>query len=244
MKSIATLVVCAISGIACVNLSAHAAEGNHTISLGYAHFQLPGLKDFVKDATAHNRETFSHFVNRNYFSSLGEYTDGRVSGYEGKDKNPQGINIRYRYEITDDFGVITSFTWTRSLTNSQTFIDVQSADHTRKIKNPAASARTDIRANYWSLLAGPSWRVNQYMSLYAMAGMGVAKVSADLKIKDNINSSGGFSESNSTKKTSLAWAAGAQFNLNESVTLDVAYEGSGSGDWRTSGVTAGIGLKF
>ncbi|EGC6346429.1 Ail/Lom family outer membrane beta-barrel protein, partial [Escherichia coli] len=23
-----------------------------------------------------------------------------------------------------------------------------------------------------------------------------------------------------------------------------AYEGSGSGDWRTSGVTAGIGLKF
>ncbi|EHA8848931.1 Ail/Lom family outer membrane beta-barrel protein, partial [Escherichia coli] len=53
-----------------------------------------------------------------------------------------------------------------------------------------------------------------------------------------------FSESNSTKKNSLAWAAGAQFNLNESVTLDVAYEGSGSGDWRTSGVTAGIGLKF
>ncbi|EES4523398.1 TPA: porin family protein, partial [Escherichia coli] len=53
MKSIATLVVCAISGIACVNLSAHAAEGNHTISLGYAHFQFPGLKDFVKDATAH-----------------------------------------------------------------------------------------------------------------------------------------------------------------------------------------------
>ncbi|EOL7818585.1 Ail/Lom family outer membrane beta-barrel protein, partial [Escherichia coli] len=26
--------------------------------------------------------------------------------------------------------------------------------------------------------------------------------------------------------------------------LDVAYEGSGSGDWRTSGITAGIGLKF
>ncbi|EEZ1575971.1 porin family protein, partial [Escherichia coli] len=46
MKSIATLVVCAISGIACVNLSAHAAEGEHTISLGYAHFQFPGLKDF------------------------------------------------------------------------------------------------------------------------------------------------------------------------------------------------------
>lgn len=238
------LIVCTVLGIGFINVPAHASSGDSTVTMGYAHFQFPGMKGFVKEATAHNKEAFNNFVNNKYFNSLGVYENATVRGYEGKDKNPQGINIRYRYEITDDFGVITSFTWTRSLTNSQTFIDVQSADHTRKIKNPAASARTDIRANYWSLLAGPSWRVNQYMSLYAMAGMGVAKVSADLKIKDNINSSGGFSESNSTKKNSLAWAAGAQFNLNESVTLDVAYEGSGSGDWRTSGITAGIGLKF
>ncbi|MGT6346512.1 Ail/Lom family outer membrane beta-barrel protein, partial [Escherichia coli] len=26
--------------------------------------------------------------------------------------------------------------------------------------------------------------------------------------------------------------------------MDVAYESSGSGDWRTSGVIVGIGLKF
>lgn len=244
MKHITTFLVCTTLGTGCLTAPVHAASGDSTVSLGYAHFQLPGLKDFVNDATSYNRETFSHFINSNYFSSPVEYADGRVSGYEGKDKNPQGINIKYRYEITDDFGVITSFTWTRSLTNSQTFVDVEPADHARKIKNPAASARTDIRANYWSLLAGPSWRFNEYLSAYAMAGMGVAKVTTDLKIKDNINSTGGFSESNSTKKTALAWAAGAQFNLNESVAMDVAYEGSGSGDWRTSGVVAGIGLKF
>ncbi|EQB5151867.1 Ail/Lom family outer membrane beta-barrel protein, partial [Escherichia coli] len=52
MKNIAALVVCAIAGSACVNASAYAAEGDHTVSLGYAHFQFPGLKDFVKDATA------------------------------------------------------------------------------------------------------------------------------------------------------------------------------------------------
>ncbi|EZJ63946.1 enterobacterial Ail/Lom family protein [Escherichia coli 2-005-03_S4_C2] len=130
------------------------------------------------------------------------------------------------------------------MTNAQAFIDINPGDESREVKNPAASARTDIRANYWSLLAGPSWRFNEYLSVYAMAGMGVAKVTADLKIKDNINSTGGFSESNSTKKTALAWAAGAQFNLNESVAMDVAYESSGSGDWRTSGVVVGIGLKF
>ncbi|MCD3872254.1 Ail/Lom family outer membrane beta-barrel protein [Escherichia coli] len=245
MSNIFMLIVCTILGIGFINVSAHASSGDSTVTMGYAHFQFPGMKGFVKGATAHNKEAFNNFVNNKYFNSLGVYENATVRGYEGKDKNPQGINIKYRYEITDHFGVITTFTWTRSMTNSQTFIDVQPADHTRNIKNPAASARTDIRASYWSLLAGPSWRFNDYISVYAMAGMGVANVTTDLKINDNLNhGADSFSESSSTKKTSLAWAAGAQFNLNESVTLDVAYEGSGSGDWRTSGVTAGIGLKF
>ncbi|EPX8675295.1 Ail/Lom family outer membrane beta-barrel protein, partial [Escherichia coli] len=69
------------------------------------------------------------------------------------------------------------------------------------------------------LLSGPSWRFNEYLSVYAMAGMGVAKVTTDLKINDNLNhGAGSFSESNSTKKTSIAWSVGAQFNFNESVT--------------------------
>ncbi|EMG9443110.1 Ail/Lom family outer membrane beta-barrel protein [Escherichia coli] len=244
MNDIAKLIACAVLGVSMVTTSAHAAAGDHTISLGYAHFQFPGLKDFVKDATTHNRLIFNDFVNNNYVNSFDEYEDSSVRGYEGKAKNPQGINIKYRYEITDELGVISSFTWTRSMTNSQNFVDIKPASSQQKIRNPAASARTDIRANYWSLLAGPSWRFNQYISLYAMAGMGVAKVTADLKVKDTINSAGGFSESKRTKKTAPAWAAGAQFNLNDSVTMDVAYEGSGSGDWRTSGVTVGVGLKF
>ncbi|WP_250156640.1 Ail/Lom family outer membrane beta-barrel protein, partial [Escherichia coli] len=44
--------------------------------------------------------------------------------------------------------------------------------------------------------------------------------------------------------TSLAWGAGVQFNPTESVAIDVAYEGSGSGDWRTDGFIVGVGYKF
>ncbi len=44
--------------------------------------------------------------------------------------------------------------------------------------------------------------------------------------------------------TSLAWGAGVQFNPTESVAVDVAYEGSGSGDWRTDGFIVGVGYKF
>lgn len=44
--------------------------------------------------------------------------------------------------------------------------------------------------------------------------------------------------------TSLAWGAGVQFNPAESVAVDVAYEGCGSGDWRTDGFIVGVGYKF
>lgn len=44
--------------------------------------------------------------------------------------------------------------------------------------------------------------------------------------------------------TSLAWGAGVQFNPTESVTIDIAYEGSGSGDWRTDAFIVGIGYRF
>ena len=43
---------------------------------------------------------------------------------------------------------------------------------------------------------------------------------------------------------SLAWGAGVQFNPTESVTIDLAYEGSGSGDWRTDAFIVGIGYRF
>ncbi|HDZ7352840.1 TPA: DUF2190 family protein [Escherichia coli] len=44
--------------------------------------------------------------------------------------------------------------------------------------------------------------------------------------------------------TSLAWGAGVQFNPTESVAIDITYEGSGSGDWRTDGFIVGVGYKF
>ncbi len=34
-----------------------------------------------------------------------------------------------------------------------------------------------------------------------------------------------------------------QFNPTESVAIDIAYEGSGSGDWRTDGFIVGVGYK-
>ncbi|EET6561211.1 Ail/Lom family outer membrane beta-barrel protein, partial [Escherichia coli] len=43
---------------------------------------------------------------------------------------------------------------------------------------------------------------------------------------------------------SPAWNAGIQFSPVETVVIDLAYEGSGSGDWRTDGFIVGVGHKF
>ncbi|EJP5184260.1 Ail/Lom family outer membrane beta-barrel protein, partial [Salmonella enterica] len=45
-------------------------------------------------------------------------------------------------------------------------------------------------------------------------------------------------------KTQLTYSAGLQFNVYNGLVLDVAYEGSGSGDWKTSGFNVGLGYKF
>ncbi|EQA2650129.1 Ail/Lom family outer membrane beta-barrel protein, partial [Escherichia coli] len=199
MKSIMKFFACAVLVMSCLTAQVNAASGDSTVSLGFAHIRFPGLKDFVRDAGVYNRDTFRNVVNVNHFNSSGEYENAIARGHDGTAKSPLGMSIRYRYEITDELGVIASFTWARSMTNAQAFIDVKPADQSRTVKNPAASGRTDIRANYWSLLAGPSWRFNEYLSVYAMAGMGVAKVTTDLKINDNLNhGAGSFSESNST----------------------------------------------
>lgn len=195
---------CAVLVMSCLTAQVNAASGDSTVSLGFAHIRFPGLKDFVRDAGVYNRDTFRNVVNVNHFNSSAEYENAIARGHDGTAKSPLGMSIRYRYEITDELGVIASFTWARSMTNAQAFIDVKPSDPSREVKNPAASARTDIRANYWSLLSGPSWRFNEYLSVYAMAGMGVAKVTTDLKINDNLNhGAGSFSESNSTKKRLL-----------------------------------------
>ncbi len=108
-----------------------------------------------------------------------------------------------------------------------------------------------VRNRWFSVMAGPSVRVNEWFSAYAMAGVAYSRVSTFsgdyLRVTDNkgkrrdvLTGSDDARHSN----TSLAWGAGVQFNPTESVAVDVAYEGSGSGDWRTDGFIVGVGYKF
>ncbi|EGE0544941.1 Ail/Lom family outer membrane beta-barrel protein, partial [Escherichia coli] len=108
-----------------------------------------------------------------------------------------------------------------------------------------------VRNRWFSVMAGPSVRVNEWFSAYAMAGVAYSRVSTFsgdyLRVTDNKGKTHDVltgSDDARHSNTSLAWGAGVQFNPTESVAVDVAYEGSGSGNWRTDGFIVGVGYKF
>nr|WP_250114098.1 Ail/Lom family outer membrane beta-barrel protein [Escherichia coli] len=93
--------------------------------------------------------------------------------------------------------------------------------------------------------------VNEWFSAYAMAGVAYSRVSTFsgdyLRVTDNKGKTHDVltgSDDGRHSNTSLAWGAGVQFNPTESVAIDIAYEGSGSGDWRTNSFIVGVGYKF
>ncbi|EHR7920575.1 Ail/Lom family outer membrane beta-barrel protein, partial [Escherichia coli] len=67
-----------------------------------------------------------------------------------------GINVKYRYEFTDTLGMVTSFSYAGD-------------------KNRQLTRYSDTR--WFSVMAGPSVRVNELFSAYAMAGVSYSRVS-------------------------------------------------------------------
>ncbi|EEW1801512.1 Ail/Lom family protein [Escherichia coli] len=153
--------------------------------------------------------------------------------------NLNGINVKYRYEFTDTLGLVTSFSYANAKDEQKTHYS-----DTRWHED-------SVRNRWFSMMAGPSVRVNEWFSAYAMAGMAYSRISTFsgdyLRVTDNKGKTHDVltgSDDDRHSNTSLAWGAGVQFNPTESVAIDIAYEGSGSGDWRTDGFIVGVGYKF
>ncbi|EKR5655958.1 Ail/Lom family outer membrane beta-barrel protein [Escherichia coli] len=156
--------------------------------------------------------------------SLG-YAQSRIEHF----KDIRGVNLKYRYEAEAPVGVMTSFSW-----------ESGKDDKSGNLSGDA-SWRSSVKTKYWSLLAGPSLRVNDSVSLYALAGAGTARVD----VNDRIHMAGYREESSdSHRRTGFAWGAGVQFNPMENVVIDVGYEGSKIDAMKVNGVNLGVGYRF
>ncbi|OVC99123.1 hypothetical protein UQ15_26890 [Escherichia coli] len=113
-----------------------------------------------------------------------------------------GINVKYRYEFMDALGLITSFSYAN-------------AEDEQKTRYSDTRWHEDSVRNRWfSVMAGPSVRVNEWFSAYAMAGVAYSRVSTFsgdyLRVTDNKGKTHDVltgSDDGRHSNTSLAWGS-------------------------------------
>lgn len=169
----------------------HAAAGDHTVTLGYAQTDLGDFK----------------------------FTNGW--DYYNTDKNLKGINVKYRYEFTDTWGIIASGTY------SAIKYELQGG----------SSNGANLTLNYGSVLAGPSVRFTDWLSAYAIIGMAGYEYEYE---------HGGKT---SDDARDFAYGIGLQANIS-GFTVDASYERSkfgyedSSDNIKTGTWVLGVGYKF
>ncbi len=167
----------------------------------------------------------------------GIYTGKYLKDIGRSDRLAEGVNVKYRYEADDAWGVIGAVTYARG---TPAFSVTGITD--RGVGYGDATARLE----YLSLQAGPSYRFNEFFSTYVMAGVATTKYEGSAHLYGNDASGNAFSwyGKDSERKTNLAYSVGLQFNPLEELAVDVSFEGSGFDSWKTSGINAGLGWSF
>lgn len=164
----------------------------------------------------------------NHSVSVG-YAQSKVEDF----KNIRGVNLQYRYEFDSPVSFLGSFTYMKGDDNQNYYL---SSDY---IQN-------HVEAKYYSLLVGPAYRINEYVSLYALGGL--ARTKADGHTTWH-NAGDGYvgRETFSAKSTSFAYGAGVIFNPVENFSVNVGYEGTTAdieGDRDINGFNVGVGYRF
>ncbi|ENR2392262.1 Ail/Lom family outer membrane beta-barrel protein, partial [Escherichia coli] len=116
--------------------------------------------------------------------------------------NLNGINVKYRYEFTDALGLITSFSYANA------------EDEQKTHYSDTRWHEDSVRNRWFSVMAGPSVRVNEWFSAYAMVGVAYSRVSTFsgdyLRVTDNKGKTHDVltgSDDGRHSNTSLAWGA-------------------------------------
>jgi putative virulence related protein PagC len=124
----------------------------------------------------------------------------------------RGVNVQYRYEWDSPLSVMGSFTYMSGDT------------HEAEDDGESDIFKLKDEVKYYSLLVGPAYRVNEYVSVYALGGVSYTKLNEDTTW---IDSNGPFyHESESDNSTAFAWGAGLQFNPTGNISVGIGYEGT------------------
>ncbi|KAF6667322.1 Ail/Lom family outer membrane beta-barrel protein [Pantoea sp. EKM101V] len=172
----------------------------------------------------------SNALANNHTVSVG-YAQSKVEDFI----NLRGVNVQYRYEWDSPLSVIGSFSYLKG-DDSYSELDY--------FTDGTAEYHQKVEAKYYSLMAGPAYRINDYVSLYGLLGVARTKVDGKDSYRTPYgNYAGHYSES----KTSFAYGAGVVINPISTLSINIGYEGTRvkySDDFAINGFNIGIGYRF
>ncbi|MES4613767.1 Ail/Lom family outer membrane beta-barrel protein [Ewingella sp. CoE-038-23] len=154
------------------------------------------------------------------------YAQSKVQDF----KNIRGVNAKYRYEWDSRVSILGSFTY---MSTSGNLFDSEYNEYTNYDDH--------IKVKYYSLLVGPAYRINEYVSFYALGGVSKNKIDLSQNYHHIDHT---YTENSNNSKTAFAYGAGVQINPTESIAIDVGYEGSKIVDAKNNGFNVGIGYRF
>lgn len=141
--------------------------------------------------------------------------------------NIRGATAKYHYQSNDALGYIGSLTYMGSGNKDNSFY------HDGDVYEGKS------KVNYFSLLAGPSYRVNEYISFYGLVGIGMGKNQWFAS-----NKSTAIKVSDTQRASAIAYGAGVQIAPAANWTVDVGYEGAAFKDTKLNGFNLGLGYRF
>ncbi|WOE32903.1 MULTISPECIES: Ail/Lom family outer membrane beta-barrel protein [unclassified Acinetobacter] len=171
--------------------------------------------------------TSIHAVAANHTVSLG-YAQINVKNF----KNLKGVNAQYRYENQSPWGAVVSTTYA-------------SAKEGIHINDDNEYFNSENKVKYFSILAGPSYRFNEYLSLYTLAGLAQGKENYNSQRMVNTTQ---YSKFGTNKKTTFAYAIGVAINPVKNIAVNIGYEGTRfkteGESIKFNGFNIGLGYKF
>lgn len=159
----------------------------------------------------------------NHTFSLG-YAQSKIEDFN----NIRGVNAQYRYEWDSPFSVMGSLSY---MGGDQSY--------SARVNDRGYDGKASVK--YASLLAGPAYRINDYVSLYALVGM------AFTQVKDRTTYLTQYSESVTESRTSAAYGAGVVINPTKYLSVSAGYEGTRvkyNDNVAVNGFNVGIGYRF
>ncbi|HFT7668204.1 TPA: Ail/Lom family outer membrane beta-barrel protein [Serratia marcescens] len=151
---------------------------------------------------------------------------GYAQSHGSLSQDARGGNVNYRYDITDVWGVITSYTHTN------TAIDTGGVRNGRPY-----TLYANLR--YDAFAAGPTYRFNPYVSIYGALGLARGKAKAE-----GAFAGASINRQRSESDNGTVYIAGLQINVTPEIAMNAHYEYSQLGGIDVNTWMLGAGYRF